>query len=206
VPPSPASEHAIGSPVDSSGLVAYEEALNLDPTSMAVRGDELLRLWLDVKTARRPRDTVDSMSSSDPIGKRLFRPESRRPSRNYADVDRIGYPQTIVGLVREAYSDSVREPAPPTYNTPLVQVGVAPLAVRTAGDPQAVIAGVRDAVRRYGRSLRTIEVQLETALVNHNLIRERVLAVLRGFFGGGGCAGGSRTVRSPELCGGTPDA
>jgi putative ABC transport system permease protein len=118
----------------------------------------------------------------DPVGKRFFRPESRRANRDYADVDRGGYPQDIVGLVRDAHYTSVREPAPPTYYIPLVQVWTAPLAVRTAGDPQAVIAGVREAVRRYGRQLRTTEVQLEATLVNDDLIRERLLAVLSGFF------------------------
>jgi predicted permease len=118
----------------------------------------------------------------DPIGKRFFRPESRRPNRDYADADRGGYPQEIVGLVRDAHYSSVREPAPPTYYIPLVQEWVASLAVRTAGDPQAVIGGVREAVRRYGRSLRTTEVTLESTLVNDNLIRERVLAMLSGFF------------------------
>ena len=118
----------------------------------------------------------------NPIGKRFFRPESRRPNRAYADVDRGGYPQQIVGLARDAHYSSVREPAPPTYYIPLVQVWTAPLAVRTAGDAQAAIAGVRDAVRRYGRGLRTTEVQLEATLVSDNLIRERLLAVLSGFF------------------------
>jgi predicted permease len=118
----------------------------------------------------------------NPIGKRFFRPESRRPNRDYADVDRGGYPQLIVGLVRDAHYSSVREPAPPTYYIPLVQVWTAPLAIRTAGDPQAAIAGVREAVRRYGLGLRTTEVQLESTLVKDNLIRERVLAVLSGFF------------------------
>jgi predicted permease len=118
----------------------------------------------------------------DPVGKRFFRPESRRPNRDYADVDRGGYPQTIVGLVRDAHYSDVREPAPPTYYIPLVQVWTAPLAVRTLGDPQAAIAGVRETVRRFGRELRTTEVQLESTLVNDNLIRERLLAVLSGFF------------------------
>lgn len=118
----------------------------------------------------------------DPIGKRFFRPESRRPNRDYADVDRGGYPQTIVGLVRNSHYSDVRELPPPTYYIPLVQVWSAPLAVRTAGDPQAAIAGVREAVRRYGRQLRTTEVQLESTLVSDNLVRERLLAVLSGFF------------------------
>jgi predicted permease len=118
----------------------------------------------------------------NPVGKRFFRPESRRPNRDYADVDRGGYPQTIVGLVRNAHYSDVREPAPPTYYIPLVQVWTAPLAVRTAGDPQSAIAGVREAVRRSGRELRTTEVQLEATLVSDNLIRERLLAVLSGFF------------------------
>jgi predicted permease len=118
----------------------------------------------------------------NPVGRRFFRPESRRPNRDYADVDRGGYPQTIVGLVGNAHYSDVREAAPPTYYIPLVQVWTAPLAVRTTGEPQAAIAGVREAVRRYGRQLRTTEVQLEAALVSDNLIRERLLAVLSGFF------------------------
>ena len=118
----------------------------------------------------------------DPIGKRFFRPESRRPNRDYADVDRGGYPQEIVGLVRDAHYDDLREPAPPTYYIPLVQLWASSLAVRTAGDPQVAIAGVREAVRRYGRSLKTTEVTLESTLVADHLIPERVLAVLSGFF------------------------
>jgi predicted permease len=118
----------------------------------------------------------------DPVGRRFFRPESRRPNRDYADVDRGGYPQTIVGLVRDALYDDIRRPAPPTYYIPIVQTWSASLAVRTAGDPQAVIAGVREAVRRYGRELHTTEVQLESSLVNDNMIPERVLAVLSAFF------------------------
>jgi putative ABC transport system permease protein len=118
----------------------------------------------------------------NPVGKLFFRPESRGPNRDYAEADRGGYPQQIVGLVRDVHYDSVRDPAPPTYYIPLTQMWSASMAVRTAADPMRVVPLVREAVRTFGHSLRTTEVTLQSTLVNDALIRERLLAILSGFF------------------------
>ena len=118
----------------------------------------------------------------NPLGKRFFRPESRAAYRDYASAGRSGYPQRIVGLVRDAHYSSVREPADPTYYIPLNQNWVTSLAVRTAGNPLHAVPLVRDAVRAFGHSLQPAEVTLQSTLVNDALIRERLLAVLSGFF------------------------
>jgi predicted permease len=119
----------------------------------------------------------------DPVGKRFFRPESNAPNADYPDANRQGFPQQIVGLVRDVHYDSVREPAPITYYIPMPQTWTASLAVRSAGDATAVAPLVRDAVRAFGHSLRATEVTLQSTLVNDALIRERLLAILSGFFG-----------------------
>ena len=118
----------------------------------------------------------------NPVGQRFFRPESRAPGRDFADAGRLGYPQQIVGLVSDAHYDSVREPAPPTYYIPLNQMWSASMAVRVAGDPAGVVSQVREAVRAFGHGLRTTEAVLQSTLVNDDLIRERLLAALSGFF------------------------
>jgi hypothetical protein len=117
----------------------------------------------------------------DPIGKQFFRPLSNLPDSDFHDANRLGIPQQIVGLVRDVHYDSVREPAPPTYYIPLAQTWTASLAVRT-DDPLRVVPLLREAVRGFGHSLRATEVRLQSTLVNDDLIRERLLAILSGFF------------------------
>jgi len=117
----------------------------------------------------------------DPIGRQFFRPLSNLPDSDFHDANRLGIPQQIVGLVRDVHYDSVREPAPPTYYIPLAQTWYASLAVRT-DDPLRVISLVREAVRGFGHSLQASEVRLQSTLVNDDLIRERLLAILSGFF------------------------
>jgi hypothetical protein len=117
----------------------------------------------------------------DPIGKEFFRPLSNLPDSDFHEANRLGLPQRVVGLVRDVHYDSVREPAPPTYYIPLVQTWTASMAVRT-DDPLRTIPLVREAVRAFGHSLRTTDVMLQSTLVNDDLIRERLLAILSGFF------------------------
>jgi len=119
----------------------------------------------------------------DPIGKQFFRPESRLPNRDYATSDRTGYPQRIVGLVRDAQYASVRGPVDPTYYIPLNDLAEGSLAVRTAGNPLQVVPQVAASVRAFGHGLEVTEVTLQSRLVGLALLRERLLAVLSGFFG-----------------------
>lgn len=118
----------------------------------------------------------------DPVGKLFYRPESREPSRDYASATRTGFPQRIVGLVRDAEYSSVREKAPPIYYIPLTQTWAASLAVRTAADPLVAVPALRDVVRHFGHGLEVSDVTLQSTLVRDTLVRERLLALLSGFF------------------------
>ena len=109
----------------------------------------------------------------DPLRKRFTWPAH---GSNAPDV-----PEQIVGLVRDAHYGSVRDPAPPTMYLPMEHLR-GTLAVRAAGDPLRLIPAVRQAVRGFGPALEISEVVQQSTLVNNALLRERLLAVLSGFF------------------------
>jgi predicted permease len=92
--------------------------------------------------------------------------------------------QEIVGIVGDAKYESLREDVPPTVYVPLRGRDGATLQVRT-GQPLAVIAGrLRAEARRTSPALLLTEVTLQSTLVTNTLLRERLLALLSGFFGG----------------------
>jgi len=111
---------------------------------------------------------------ADPLGKRFTRP-SGRPG--LPDVT-----EEIIGLVRDAHYDSVREPAPSTFYIPLRTLSNARLEVRAETDALQLAPLVREAVRSFGHSTRATDIVLQSTLVSNALIRERLLAVLSGFF------------------------
>jgi predicted permease len=106
----------------------------------------------------------------DPLGKRF----------TFAGRDK-GLPQDIIGMVRDVRLQSVRDPAPPAIFVPLRRLG-GMLAVRTDGDPWKVVPLVQRQIRAFGHSLRDGDVTLQSALVDDALLRERLLALLAGFF------------------------
>ncbi|MGB9456192.1 MAG: ADOP family duplicated permease [Bryobacteraceae bacterium] len=106
----------------------------------------------------------------DPIGKRFA----------FAEKDR-DLPQDIIGVVQDVRLQSVRDPAPPNLFEPMRALS-GTLAVRTDGDPWRVVPLVRQQIRSFGHSLRDGDVTLQSTLVDDALVRERLLALLAGFF------------------------
>jgi predicted permease len=123
--------------------------------------------------------------------------EGRRAIGAVIDVypDKPGDPwpkYEIVGVVEDAAYRSLREPKPPTVYLSLMQsqdpfiVGSTNLSVRAAGagiTPAALTRGIVDAVARIDRSL-SLTVRPLADQVNEQLINERIIAALSGFFGG----------------------
>jgi len=90
--------------------------------------------------------------------------------------------QEIVGLARDAKYSNLRETTPPTVYVPLqAKRGVA-LEVRTTADPAALTATLRREMARVHGSLRINDVTAQSRLVDDTLVRERLLALLSGFF------------------------
>jgi len=91
----------------------------------------------------------------------------------------------IVGVVRDAKYDSVREPAPPTMYVSYLQSGAGggTIAVRTAGDPAALTNSVREAVRQVDPNLPMMDVSTQLETVDQLLQRERTFAQAYALFG-----------------------
>jgi predicted permease len=91
----------------------------------------------------------------------------------------------IVGVLRDAKYDSVRDPVPPTMYVPYLQsrLPTAIFQVRTAGDPLGAIGGIREAVRRIDPSLPLMNVSTQVEQVEKRLSQERVFAEAYSLFG-----------------------
>jgi predicted permease len=93
----------------------------------------------------------------------------------------------VVGVVRDAKYDDLRDGAPPTMYVNYAQnaraVGAATLEVRTAGDPLAGVPLVRDVVRRMDPTLPVIGVSTQTAAIEERFSQEKVLAQAYVLFG-----------------------
>jgi predicted permease len=92
----------------------------------------------------------------------------------------------IVGVLRDAKYDSVRDPAPPTEYVPVLQSRLltAIFQVRTAGDPLAVIGAIREAVRQIDPNLPLMDVSTQVEQVEKRLVQEKVFAQAYALFGG----------------------
>ena len=92
----------------------------------------------------------------------------------------------IVGVLRDAKYNSVREAAPPTMYQSSRQRSVpsAIFEVRTAGDPVLVIGGVREAIRRVDPNLPMMDVSTQIEQFERRFAQERLFARAYSLFGG----------------------
>ena len=92
-------------------------------------------------------------------------------------------PHEIVGVVSDAKYESLREDAPPTVYVPLRGRTGATLQIRT-NQPLAIVASrLRTELSRMSPALLLEDVTLQSTIVTNTLLRERLLALLSGFFG-----------------------
>jgi hypothetical protein len=94
---------------------------------------------------------------------------------------RTRVPKEVVGVVADVRYD-LRKPPTPTIYILLPLQSLRTLHVRVSGDPRAVTSRIREEVRAATPLLRVTTVTSQEALVNRTLVRERLLAVLSGFF------------------------
>jgi len=88
----------------------------------------------------------------------------------------------IVGLVHDAKYDEIRGAPPPTIYLPLRGQGGATLTVRAA-DAGRIAPLLRQEILRADPSVKVSRVTLQTTLIDNLLVRDRLLALLSGFFG-----------------------
>ena len=116
------------------------------------------------------------------LGRRLTRPERRSEREPERQVE-----HQVVGLVSDAKYNDLRETAPPTIYLPLRDdpddgVDGGTLAIRSARRDAELVEIVRSAVARVTPAMKVTNVTSQATLVANTMIRERLLALLSGFF------------------------
>jgi predicted permease len=92
----------------------------------------------------------------------------------------------IVGVLRDAKYNSVRDEAPPTLYVPYLQRGIVAtsFAVRTAGDPLNVVGSIREAVKQVDPNVPMLNVTTQMEQVEQRLVQEKLFAQAYALFGG----------------------
>jgi putative ABC transport system permease protein len=93
----------------------------------------------------------------------------------------------IVGVVADTRDRSVRAAVAPYVFSPLGEAG-GTVEIRSSTDPATLADHLRKALPLVHPSLRLVDVTRQTSLVGNTLLRERLLAVLSGFFAALGLA------------------
>jgi predicted permease len=149
---------------------------------------ETMEMSLVAGRALTPRDTANAPSVvviNEAAARKYFPNESPIGRRFGSSVDQSGR-QEIVGILRDAKYNSVRDDAVPTMYLPYLQrpQGSATFEVRTAGDPLAWIAAIRDAVRRVDPDIPLINVTTQLEEVERRFLQEKLFAQAYTLFGG----------------------
>ena len=134
------------------------------------------------------RDTKNAPSVAviNEAAARLYFPNETALGRLFGRTLRERGQIEIVGIVRDAKYNNVREAVPPTMYTPYQQgySGSVTFEVRTAGDPLAAIPAVREAVRAVDPNVPIINLTTQQQEVENRFQQERLFAQAGTVFGG----------------------
>ena len=92
----------------------------------------------------------------------------------------------VVGVVRDAKYESVREEAPATMYVPYTQgpAGGMAFEIRTAGVPEDAVTSIREAVRQVDAAVPLMNLSTQTELIETRFAQERLIAQAYAIFGG----------------------
>jgi predicted permease len=116
---------------------------------------------------------------------RTYFPNENPVGRRFGQTPETASQLEIVGVLRDAKYNSVRDPAPPTMYVPYLQ-SVMPSAVfqvRTAGAPANAVGAIREAVRQIDPNLPLMNVSTQVDEVDKRLQQERAFAQAYTLFG-----------------------
>jgi len=135
-----------------------------------------------------PRDNQDAprVAVINQAAARKYFPNESPIGRRFGSTLEGSARQEIVGILRDAKYNSVRDAAVPTMYAPYLQrpQGSATFEVRTAGDPLASVAAIREAVRQVDASLPLINLATQLEEVEGRFLQEKVFAQAYTLFGG----------------------
>jgi putative ABC transport system permease protein len=108
-----------------------------------------------------------------PVGRRFERLRGKNPA--------VG--QDIVGIVANAKYRDLRESSLPVVYLPMTGLNGKTLEVRSEASPEALASVIRTELARIDPDVKIVQVMEQATLIDNTLLRERLLALLSGFFG-----------------------
>ena len=122
---------------------------------------------------------------NDAAARKYFPGENPIGQRFGSSIETSGQIE-IVGIVRDAKYDSVRDPAPPTMYVPYPQgrLGQTMVEVRTAGNPASFTGAIREAVRQVDPNVPVLDVSTQLEQIERRFMQEKLFAQAYTLFGG----------------------
>jgi putative ABC transport system permease protein len=159
--------------------------LPVSPGFMSVMGIPL-REGRDLASADLAMNPTTAVLVNETFVRRFF-PHERAVGRDFGrteDRNRL-QPQHIVGVVGDAKYRDLREPPPPTVYVPLEGFGAfggLTLQIRSPLPVAGLLPQLRTELSRVDPALEIGDVSDQKVLVDNAMLRERLLALLAGFF------------------------
>jgi len=134
----------------------------------------------------RDRDGAPLVAVINEAAARKYFPNESPLGRRFGSRLEESSKLEVIGVLRDAKYDSVRDAAVPTMYVPYQQNprDVATFEVRTSGDPLAAVSSIRDAVREVDPDLPLMNVSTQLEEVEKRFLQEKLFAQAYTLFGG----------------------
>jgi predicted permease len=145
-----------------------------------------MRLLLGRPFNGRDHDAAPKVAIINDTAARKYFPNENPIGRRFGNSVETTSEFEIVGVLRDAAYDSVRDAVPPTMYVPYTQARVssAIFEVRTAGDPLNAIGTLRQAVKEIDSTLPLTDVSTQSEQIERRLLQEKLFARAYVLFGG----------------------
>jgi predicted permease len=116
---------------------------------------------------------------------RKFFPDEDAIGRRFGHSPETNGQLEVVGVVRDAKYNALRDPAPPTMYVPYGHYPAGPMAfvIRTAGHPTGAMSSVREAVRQVDANVPIMDMATQMEQIERRFAQERVFAQAYTLFG-----------------------
>jgi len=134
----------------------------------------------------RDSDTAPKVAIINEAAVRKYFPNEDPIGRHFGNSLETTSQFQIVGTVRDAKYNSLRDSAPPTMYVPYFQARpYGPMfEVRTAGDPSSAMTAIREIVRQVDPNLPIVDMSTQLDQIEKRFAQEKVFAQACTLFGG----------------------
>ena len=168
------------------GLRDYDNSINRMVTSTNFFETMEIPILLGRGFTAHDTDTSPKVAVINEAAARKYFPNENPIGRHFGSSIETVNQLEVVGVLKDAKYNSVRDPAPPTMYVPYLQTRAASgvIEVRSAGDPSSVTSGVRAAVREVDDALPMMDVSTQLEQVEKRFQEEKLFAQACTLFGG----------------------